>query len=221
MPKTNKNKDMKETELAQKFVDYLSCYDLYFEVNYYRSVDIVAIAEKYSIAIEVKTTFNFKVLEQAIENAKHFNFSYIACPRFDGEIQNRLCGDYGIGLLTDNNKYNYYGGVTIREEVAPKLNRHAKLSHLKGRLCDRHKLSLPGSKSGDTTKITAFGVTKESAIRFVMRKNGCTMRELVDGITHHYRSDKAAIANLYQWINAGVIKELEIKDRKVYLRNII
>ena len=209
---------MKETELAQKFVDYLSCYDLYFEVDYYRSVDIVALAEKYSIAVEVKTTFNFKVLEQAIENAKHFNFSYIACPSFDGAIQLQLCRDYGIGLLIYNDKCSYRSEWGLREIVSPRLNRHAKLNHLKERLCDRHKLSLPGSKSGDTTKITAFGVTRESAIRFVNRNAGCSMNELIKGITHHYSSDKAARANLYQWINTGVINELMIENKKVYLR---
>lgn len=35
---------MKETELAQHFVEYLSCYDLYFEVECMSGrVDIVAI----------------------------------------------------------------------------------------------------------------------------------------------------------------------------------
>lgn len=91
---------MKETFLAQKFADYLSCYDLYFEVDYHRCIDIVAIDGKYSIAVEVKTTFNFKVLEQAIYNARNLSFSYIAVPKTkdDMEFQKKLCADYGIGL---------------------------------------------------------------------------------------------------------------------------
>lgn len=31
---------MKETDLAQHFVNYFSCYDLYFEVDYGRCVEI-------------------------------------------------------------------------------------------------------------------------------------------------------------------------------------
>ena len=113
---------MKETELAQKFVEYLKIYDLYFEVDYYRSVDIVALNGNISIALEVKTSFNFKVFEQALENRNHFNYSYIAIPDFrDDSIQRKLCEDYGIGLLAYDSKRGY---GDVREYVHPKLNRH-------------------------------------------------------------------------------------------------
>lgn len=209
---------MKETELAKYFIDYLSCYDLYFEVDYYRSVDIVAIAEKYSISVEVKTSFNFKVLEQAIENSKHFNYSYIAVPKSnDMYFYIKLCEDYGLGLLVYNENIN-----EVRECLAPKLNRHCRLSHLKKRLSERNKQSVAGSKTGDSDKITAFGVTKESAIRFVKRygKNGCTIDDLISGITHHYNTDKAAKTNLYNWIKTGVISELKIENKKIYLNKL-
>lgn len=208
---------MKETELAQKFVDYLSCYDLYFEVDYYRSVDIVAIAEKYSISVEVKTTFNFKVLEQAIENAKHFNYSYIACPTFrDWSIQGEICKNYGIGLLVYNP--NQYYGNTVNEFVKPRLNRHAQILHLRARLGDIHKLSLPGSKNGDSTKITAFGITVDNAVRYISRQPGCTFKELTANISHHYSTNEAAKNNLYQWIRSGVIKNIVNCDGKLYVK---
>lgn len=206
---------MKETELAKYFIDYLSCYDLYFEVDYYRSVDVVAIAEKYSISVEVKTSFNFKVLEQAIENSKHFNYSYIAVPRTnDMYFYIKLCEDYGIGLLVYNDYIN-----EVRERIAPKLNRHCNLIHLKKRLSERNKQSVAGSKNGESDKITAFGVTKESAIRFVKRygKDGCTIDDLINGITHHYKTDKAAKTSLYNWIKTGVINDLRIENKKIYL----
>ena len=206
---------MKETELAKHFIGYLSCYDLYFEVDYYRSVDVVAIAEKYSISAEVKTSFNFKVLEQAIENSKHFNYSYIAVPKTnDMYFYIKLCEDYGLGLLIYSDNIN-----EVREWVAPKLNRHCNLSHLKKRLSERNKQSVAGSKNGESDKITAFGVTKESAIRFVKRygKDGCTIDDLINGITHHYNSNKAARVNLYNWIKTGVINDLRIENKKIYL----
>ena len=206
---------MKETELAKHFIGYLSCYDLYFEVDYYRSVDVVAIAEKYSISVEVKTSFNFKVLEQAIENSKHFNYSYIAVPKTnDMYFYIKLCEDYGLGLLVYNDYIN-----EVRERLAPKLNRHCSLSHLKKRLSERNKQSVAGSKNGESGKITAFGVTKDSAIKFVKRygKNGCTIDDLISGITHHYNTDKAAKTNLYNWIKTGIINDLRIENKRIYL----
>lgn len=197
---------MKETELAQKFVEYLSAFDLYFEVDYYRSVDIVALSESISSAFEVKTTFNFKVFEQALGNRPHFNYSYICVPDFnDRIIQRKLCEDYGIGLLC----YDATGGYSdVREIVHPKLNRHTNNKKLVEQLHERNKRSLPGSKSGDSAKITAFGVTVENAIRYVRRHPGCTLKEMVDNIGHHYDSNILARKNLYQWIYKGVIKEI-------------
>lgn len=196
---------MKETELAQKFVEYLSAFDLYFEVDYHRSVDIVAISENISSAFEVKNTFNFKVFEQALGNKPHFNYSYICVPSFnDWIIQRKLCEDYGIGLLV----YEERGYNDIRELVHPKLNRHTNNKRLFAGLHERNKRSLPGSKSGDSLKITAFGVTVENAVRYVRRHPGCTLKEMVDNIGHHYDSNILARKNLYQWIYKGVIKEI-------------
>jgi len=198
---------MKETELAQHFVNYLSSFDLYFEVDYYRSVDIVAVADNYAAAIEVKTSFNFKVLEQAISNAKYFHYSYIAVPYFGGSsFQQQLCKDYGIGLLV----YFHFENI-VREVVKPKLNRHADLTKLKRRVCERNKLSLPGSKSGDSTVITAFGVTVDSLTRYVTRHPNCTLKDAVEKINHHYDTNQLARSNLAQWIRNGVIKNIKLE----------
>ena len=206
---------MKETELAQLFVDYLSDFDLYFEVDYYRCVDIVALNGKISSAYEVKTTFNFKVLEQAIENAKHFNYSYIAVPEFnDWAIQQRLCKDYGIGLLMYDSKHGYHD---VREWIYPKLNRHVNNQRLIASLRDINKISKPGSKSGDSTKITAFQITVENAVLYVQRHPGCKIKEMVDNINHHYGNSKVACSNIYGRIYQGVIKELTLKEGKLYV----
>jgi hypothetical protein len=202
---------MKETELAKKFIDYLSDSDLWFEVDYFRSVDIVAIHNKITSAYEVKLSFNFKVLEQALENKLHFNYSYICTTKCDS-IQVRLCEDYGLGLLI----YNTKGYSDIREYVRPKLNRHVDYKLLVSRLHERNKLSIAGSKTGDCGKITAFQVTVENAVRHVSRNPGCTLKEMISGISHHYYSDERARASLYQWIRTGVIKEIKLDNGKLY-----
>ena len=207
---------MKETELAQKFVDYLSCFDLYFEVDYHRCIDIVAIEGNISIAYEVKTAFNFKELEQAIQNAKHFHYSYICVPDiFDDRFQRQLCRDYGIGLLTYNEK-SY--AKEVNERVRPRLNRHANITTLKCRLSEQNKKSIPGSKNGESGKITAFGVTIENAVHYVRRNPECTMKELVQNIKHHYRSDGVATACLAKYIYNGVIKDLTIENRRICIK---
>ena len=208
---------MKETELAQKFVDYFSCYDLYFEVDYLSCIDIVAINHPFSIAIEVKNAFNFKVFEQALDNVPHFNYSYIAVPVFkDWSIQKRLCKDYGIGLIVYC-EHAYHKEDSIKILVPPKLNRRSNTKLLE-RLCDRNKLSKPGAKSGDGEKVTAFNVTVMNLEQYVQRRPGCSIKEAINNINHHYHSELSARSNIYQWIRTGVIKTIEIKDRKLFMK---
>lgn len=209
---------MKETELAQIFVDYLSDYDLYFEVDFYRSVDIVALKNNISAAFEVKTSFNFKVLEQAIANREHFNYSYIAVPEFgDSYFKIQMCKDYGLGLLVYRDKYDYGSRGKVAEYVKPKLNRISNES-LRSRLSKSNKLSLPGSKSGDGTKITAFGVTVESLTKYVARNNGCTMKDAIQNISHHYSSCTVAVSCLARYIQKGVIKNIELNKGKLFVK---
>jgi len=203
---------MKETDLAQHFVNYFSCYDLYFEVDYGRCVDIVAMAEKFAIAIEVKTSFNFKVLEQAVDNKKRFHYSYIAVPEFkDDRFQRKLCEDYGIGLLVYDE-----GRKLVYCRVSPKLNRQAFTKKLKNSLHEYCKKSLPGSKSGEGTKMTAFSITVDSLQLAVKRNPGASLKSIIGMMNHHYNSDSTAIACIRQWINHGVITCVKIINNKLY-----
>ena len=180
-----------------------------------RCIDIVALSEKISIAIEVKTSFNFKVFEQALDNKIYFNYSYIAVPKFkDSFIQEKLCKDYGLGLLIYNDKYN-----KVEEIITPKFNRHTNNKYLITRLHECNKRSLPGTKSGDSEKITAFKITLENAIFYIKRHPGCKLKEMINNISHHYHSDKAACNNIYQWIRKDVIKEFRLEKGKLFLND--
>jgi len=205
---------MKETELAQKFVDYLSDYDLYFEVDYAgHTVDIVAITDIFSTSLEVKTSFNFKVFEQALTNKPYFNYSYIGVPCFnDNFIQRKLCKDYGIGLLI----YDTKGYNDIREIVVPKFNRISN-KILRTRLHEFNKTSKPGSKNGDSNKITAFGITVDNITKYVKRHEGCTIKEMIENISHHYDNNRLALNSTYQWIKKGIIKDVVFINKKLYI----
>jgi len=210
---------MKETELAKYFTEYLSCYDLYFEVGALSGcVDIVAVNEKLMMAYEVKTSFNFKVIEQALGNKQAFHYSYVCVPHHkDNYFQLQICRDYGIGVLV----FNQYGRRDyhweILEKVKPQFNRKAITKH--NRLHEYQKRSIPDCASS-SERITPFKITVENMMRYVKYHPGCTMKEMMANISHHYGSDKAAQATALQWLNKGVIKGIEIKDRKLYVEEV-
>jgi len=209
---------MKETELAQFFVAYLSCYDLYFEVDFHRCVDIVGILDrKISVAVETKLHLNFEVIEQARYNKQHFNFSYIAIPLNNGisGIQKDICTMFGIGILVYDDRNSRF---PVSEYLAPKLNRHCKIKNILSRLSGTNKLSLPGSKSGDGNKVTAFGQTSEMLKNFVRMNPGRTLKQAIenDDFSHHYHSNTVAVSALATHIKNGVIKNIQIIDKKLY-----
>lgn len=205
---------MLEKDLAQEFVKYLSCYDLYFEVDVEHPIDIVAITENTCSAYEVKISFNFEVLEQAVRNKRNFHYSYVAVPYTDSlyfsNFKKNLCETLGVGLLVIK------PNGRAAQLVKPKLNRAINFKQTLGRLHEYQKQCVPGTKCGDTGKITSFQVTVDNAERYAIRHPGCTLAEIINGISHHYITDEVAKRNIATWIRQGVIKTLKIVNKKVY-----
>lgn len=209
---------MKETDLAQKFINYLSCYDLYFEVaSGGGCVDIVAITpHKLMIAYEVKTSLNFRVIEQAFFNRPFFHLSYIAVPYSRGtRFQEMICRNYGIGVLQYNP--SAWNGPVV-ELVKPTFNRKASIKST--RLHEYQKRSIAGTASNGG-RVTPFKITVENMITYVKRHPGCSMKQMFSEISHHYHSDAGAISSTYQWMRQGVIKDVVLKNGKLFLSEVI
>lgn len=101
--------------------------------------------------------------------------------------------------------------------VAPRLVRRIARP-IADLLCDAHKtMAEAGSARGGYH--TAFAATCRAANDFVHLHPGCTMRELVDGIGHHYMCDATARSCLRQWAGTKKIPGVELRreGRKLYL----
>lgn len=207
---------MSEAELAQKFVNHFIDYDLYFEAPP-NHVDIVALAGKKRITIEVKKEFNFKVIEQAYRNTHWFHLSYVATVRpKDYGFREKLCRDYGIGVLYYNPRYmNLF--YQVEESVRPVFHKvpHTLLTHVN--YSDHMKLSIPGSSGSEGKVVTAFKMTVWELEKYVKRHKGCTLKEALSAIDHHYSSFQSARGSIYQYLANGVIDTICLTDGKLYL----
>lgn len=194
---------MKEAQLAQHFVEYLQdSYDLYYEV---RDVDIIGKSGNILIGVEVKTSLNFKVIEQAYENRTMVNYTYIAVPwSRNSHFQHKICEMFGIGILS----YRSTDG-RIREEVKPKFLRRAYTKWFKPH--PDLKRSKPGSPSGIGV-VSAFNITVENIERYVKRHPGCTIKDIFGGIDHHYSGMSSMRGSIYKYINAGIIPTIRIEN---------
>lgn len=204
---------MTEAELAKNFIYYLQdSYDLYYEVN---EIDIVGINGNILIGVEVKTSLNFKVIEQAYENRTMVNYSYIAIPwSKKSDFQYKICSMFGIGVLSFRSHNGKFW--EIREEVKPEFLRRAYTKWFIPH--PDLKRSKPGSPSGAGV-ISAFKITVENIERYVNKNQGCTIKELFNAINHHYSGLSSMSNCIYKYIREGVIKSIRVENSKLYFNN--
>ena len=208
---------MTEVELAKNFIFYLQdSFDLYFEVN---DIDIIGKKGNILIGVEVKTSLNFKVIEQAYNNQTIVNYSYIAVPRpKDRTFKYKLCSMLGIGILTFH-PYGRRGLWEIREELKPKFLRKAFTKWFEPH--PNLKRSIPGSPSGPGV-ISAFKITVENIERYIKRHPGCTIKNIFNDINHHYSGLSSMRGSIYGYIHSGVIPTIKIENHegtyKLYLK---
>lgn len=207
---------MTEAELAQNFVFYLQdSFDLYYEVN---GIDIVGKKGNILIGVEVKTSLNFKVIEQAYENQHMVNYSYIAVPwSKKSDFQYKICGMFGIGVLTFRSHNHRFWD--IREELKPRFERKANTKWFKAH--PNLKRSKPGSPSGPGV-ISAFNITVENIEKYIRRHPGCRIKDVFEAIDHHYENLSSMRGSIYGYIHSGIIPTVRVENHggayKLYLK---
>jgi hypothetical protein len=209
---------MKETELAQKFIDFFGKeFEIYKEVPAEGFIDFVAKSGNVTIAVEVKLNLNFDVIEQANKNKFYCSYSYIAVPKpkkkhFGYEI----CEMLGIGILLYNEtSYHKYDGSEIIEFLKPKINRKYKWNRLK--LEPYMKESLAGAVNDG--RITPYKITIKNMIKYIDRHPGCSLKECLNHIDYHWSNISSAKGCVYQWINKGIIKDFKLEKGKLFLND--
>lgn len=205
---------MKEVELANHIIKSLedAGYDVYQEVKVVdRVVDIVVKGDNFYWAIETKTSFSFAVLEQAYRNLRYFNFSSIgvfSTVSAGRQFARQVAEHYGIGIF-QLDKFK-----VVRERQKAKFNRKALTKKIV--LLDEHKyFAKAGNAEGKY--FTPFQDTKRNLINYINSHNGCSLKDAMNAIKHHYSSISSATNSMRQWIRDDIIEELYIEKGKVYL----
>lgn len=203
-------KDYSEAELAQKFMSYMQDWDVYPEVQVPSGfIDIMAVhkGNKQIMAMEVKKTFNFKLLEQGIRSKKYAHFVYLAIPDTrDLSFRRKLCKDYGLGLLI------LQKNGRIHESVKPAYNKNIQSVMLS----EYQKQSVAGSQHD---RVTSFDITKLNIIDYLKKNNGeCDAKILLENIQHHYANNTSALNSIKKWIKKDVIKEFSFNNKKFVLK---
>lgn len=221
-----------EEDLGAVIVEWLrdNKWDVYQEVEPHRNgsvADIVAVQGPLVWIIELKLSASWELLHQALQWKGWANFVSVAVPTTGGKehsaIFEMFCRQNGIGVIQARKSW-WYGEkdgaekYKVEEEILPQLDRKAIFrDRVKNALTDRHKtFSRAGNAKG--LRFTPFKATCEEVLRRVKEKPGLTMKELMDGLKHHYHQDTTARACLAKWARRGVIEGVRVEREGKVLR---
>lgn len=225
---------IKEADIAKSVVGWLqkNRWEIYQEVgvgscNDGHRADIVAVMDPVIWAIEVKTSFSLKVLEQALYWKAFAHQVSIAVPKKRGQwrsytsgrrdFEARLCKHFGVGLIEIDVVRNF----EIKESMEPRFQRKI-IQKLKDNLREEHKTwSEAGNDQNDY--FTPFKLTVHDLTQFVQQHPGCGLKEALDHIHHHYRTSSTARTCLSKYIRDGIIDSIVMvqsgRYKKLYLKD--
>jgi hypothetical protein len=180
--------------------------------------DVVAVRAGIRWAIEVKTSMNLTVMDQARANAAYFHYSSLAVPAPAGGRWPRSwqfateCGNvfgYGVISLRYSERHDM---TTLRIESRGRLNRRP----LPVALWEQQKTEVAaGTNSGG--QWTDFKWTVRQLEQKAQFTPGIKLKEAVQGIDHHYTSEPSAVGCVSRYIRGGIITTLRLDNGKLYL----
>lgn len=199
-----------EGDLAEAIVAWLHAqhWEVYQEVAtgpLQARADIVAVQDGLSWIVETKTTLSLALMAQAVDWTGWANFVSVAVPFGRSSrgraLAVRLLRERGIGII----EVREFGSVT---HVPPAKVRRVRRG-IADLLCEEHKtMAKAGSARGGYH--TPFAATCRSVRGFVHEHPGCTLKELVQGISHHYGCDATARSCVRHWIGTAKIPDVKV-----------
>lgn len=194
---------MKETELGPPVIDWLTerGWDVYQEVTGPSGrADIVATCGRLVCVVELKKSLGLDVLEQGSRWTRYAHLVWVGIPyprRSDAHgFACKVAEWRGFGVL-------HIGTDSVKEAKSAPLNRRP-LDGLRGNLNPAQKTMAPaGTSRGGYW--TPFKGTCQRLADYVGDNPGCSIRDAVEHIEHHYSSGSGARAHLTSLIEKGAV----------------
>lgn len=187
---------MKESDLFGPIKSYLFnemlCDEVYAEVL---DIDVVGKIGNVYIGIEMKTSLNFKVIEQADRRKHLVDYMFILVPKpksYHSQIIFNWLKDLGIGLIYYDEKSRYES--PIQRQFFGKRHKHRNyITEAIERDKELHLINIGGVKGGES--ITPYKNTIDKIKHLLHRnKDGLTIDEILSQVQTHYTAPKPSVA---------------------------
>lgn len=238
---------MKETELFEPvktlLIEELGCSQVYGEISNY---DVVGLRGPADVIVEMKTTLNFKVIEQAMYARTSGHYIYIAVPYTKTShhfVYSEFLDPYGIGLIYVRENHissehwnKYYSEDGEYQKYVASIQHQAKFNHLavkcslrkvdkkytlRGQIKEWSHLNVGGSKGGET--VTGYSVMIDKVKEYLSNNGWSTIEEILENVPaarNHYANPKASLrATLAEKWNEYWV-ERKRGENRTYLYNV-
>ncbi len=212
----------RETDLAAPICKYLEQmgFEVYQEVIYAGTADIVAKRRGLLWVIECKLRYNFEVLQQASNWRPYAHWVSVAVPSpkywsitpVVSEIHKKL----GLGLIYVGPNNFGDGAIIAREMREPPL--HRKVNGALAKALREEQKTYAATGSAGVKRWTPFKSTVRDVVRYVQFNPGVSMKEVLDNLPTHYQSKSTARSRLVYFIETGVINEIRLERHGKELR---
>lgn len=201
-----------EAKLAKLVVEHFEKlgYTTYKEVSLAGGgtirADVYCKNDKETIAIEIKMNMGLKIIEQGFKWREHANKVYIVLPsKRINHFSEQICQDYGIGLLLVTNSGHF------TERVTPSITKEPQ----EPQLFEEQLLSEASNNKGEF--VTPFKITVTKLMDYVGDQK-LVLKNVVENIDHHYRTNDSAIGCIKQMVKIGVIDmKITKENNKIWI----
>lgn len=170
-----------------------------------------------TLALETKTGFTLKVMEQAYRWRNYSNYCYVCIPtpkrkdRTTYQFCINICKLMNIGIF----EVNMYSN-TVKVLNAPTIAKNTKIPPL----YEQQKESVAGNDT--SSYITAFKITVMAIEEYMKDKEQEELSVMIKNIKHHYSTPSSASNTIQKMVNKKVIKNFTIikEDKKIFIKKV-
>lgn len=206
--------EMKESELflpiKKLLMEQYECSEVYGEVL---DIDVLAIRGDYDVGVELKTSLNWKVIEQALKRTHICDYVFVGVP--ESNTINYIALDtlkrYGLGLMTVNKS----GGAKL--VLQPSKHQVTRRKKARSYVQEHHSKTIGGVKTGEGP--TAYSETMVKIKAYMNGKGWVTAQDISKAVKTHYTSD--ATSQIRDTLRAHWNKdwcEVEKRGSRIYFR---
>lgn len=218
---------MSESSMAEKVVSWLEQdgWTIYQEVQPHVDgprADIVAQREGALWVVEAKKQLSFDLLAQAEHWKGSAHCVWVAVPLAKSSngrsMAFRVARLLGLGVLEVRSLWPIdEGRMRAVSTVVEPTERSGIDSTLLRALRPEHQThAKAGTNRGD--HFTRYRATCEAIARYVTEHPGCTLREALSNVDHHYASIASGINALRTWASKGKAHGIELREEDGVLR---